>query len=344
MTPRPARWLRPLVGVVVAALFVWLLATRVEWGAVRRVLVAASPGPLVLGLGLFGAGIAVRVVRWWWMLRAFEPRLAPWRCARPYLVSLALNNTMPLRAGDLVRTFGFRGELRAPPGRVLGTLVIERVLDLLVLLAVFFVGLLGAASGVVPRAYVTAGAVAGAAAVGAVAALVLAPGRVALVLARWQARLAGRPLAERIARGAGHFLEALGALQSGPRALQLLALSALAWTLEGGMYAAVAWSLHAGVAPLGPWFALATGTLATLLPSSPGYVGTFDYFAMVGLAAYGADRSVAAAFAVLVHLLLWVPVTVVGGLLMLGWRRASGHELSDGLGSRGSEPVASTPA
>jgi len=174
MTPRPARWLRPLVGVVVAALFVWLLATRVEWGAVRRVLVAASPGPLVLGLGLFGAGIAVRVVRWWWMLRAFEPRLAPWRCARPYLVSLALNNTMPLRAGDLVRTFGFRGELRAPPGRVLGTLVIERVLDLLVLLAVFFVGLLGAASGVVPRAYVTAGAVAGAAAVGAIAGAVLA--------------------------------------------------------------------------------------------------------------------------------------------------------------------------
>jgi uncharacterized membrane protein YbhN (UPF0104 family) len=87
------------------------------------------------------------------------------------------------------------------------------------------------------------------------------------------------------------------------------------------MYAAVAWSLHAAVAPFGPWFATATGTLATLLPSSPGYVGTFDYFAMLGLTAYGASRSVAAAFALLVHLVLWVPVTVIGGIMLLGGSR-----------------------
>ncbi len=56
------------------------------------------------------------------------------------------------------------------------------------------------------------------------------------------------------------------------------------------MFATVAWSLRTDASPLGPWFALSTGTLATLLPSSPGYVGTFDYFAMLGLVAYGASR------------------------------------------------------
>lgn len=313
---RIARWLRPAAGLGVAALFVWLLARRVEWSVVWRVLGSAAPGPLLLGLALLAAGLGVRVVRWWWMLRALEPALRPGACVRPFLASLALNNTLPFRAGDVVRAFGFRHALRSPPGRVLGTLAIERVLDLLVLLAIFFLGLLGVASGAFPRGYVAAGAAAGAAALGALAAFVLAPGAVARALDRLRARWGAHPPVARALAAAGHFVEALGALQSPARTLQLLALSVLAWTLEGSLYAGVAWSLHVGGAPLAPWFALATGTLATLLPSSPGYLGTFDYFAALGLTAYGADRSVAAAFALLVHLLLWVPVTAIGGLLL----------------------------
>ncbi len=67
-------------------------------------------------------------------------------------------------------------------------------------------------------------------------------------------------------------------------------------------------------------FALSTGALATLLPSSPGYVGTFDYFAILGITAYGASRAAAAAFALLVHFLLWLPPTVVGALCLMSLR------------------------
>jgi uncharacterized protein (TIRG00374 family) len=314
---RAGRWARPAIGLAVAGVFVWLLASRVEWTGVRRVLGAASPGPLVLALVLLAADMAVRIVRWWWMLRALDPALPPRRCVRPFLASLALNNTLPLRAGDVVRAFGFREALRAPPGSVLGTLVIERVLDLLVLLAIFFAGLVGVASGVFPHGYVAVGAAAGALALGTLLVFVLAPAAVLRRLRRLEARWSDHPLAGRVVRAAEHFVAALAALQSPLRALQLLALSVLAWVLEGAVYAGVAWSLHVGGAPLAPWFALATGTLATLVPGSPGYVGTFDYFAMLGLTAYGADRNVAAAFALLVHLVLWLPVTVAGGALLL---------------------------
>ena len=62
---------------------------------------------------------------------------------------------------------------------------------------------------------------------------------------------------------------------------------------------------------------MATGTLATLLPSTPGYVGTFDYFAMLGLTAFGAARDVATAFALSVHAVLWAPTTIVGLVLLV---------------------------
>ena len=77
------------------------------------------------------------------------------------------------------------------------------------------------------------------------------------------------------------------------------------------MFVTVAAALGAGVAPLGPWLSLAAGALATAIPGAPGYIGTFDYFAARGLAAYGASPEVAAALALTVHA-LWVPVTIAG--------------------------------
>jgi hypothetical protein len=98
-------------------------------------------------------------------------------------------------------------------------------------------------------------------------------------------------------------------------------ISVVAWMMEGAVFAFTLWSLNIPVAWPAAWLALAAATLATLLPSSPGYVGTFDYFASLGLTAYGAGRSAAAAFAVLAHLIIWLPVTFAGFAVLLWSRR-----------------------
>ena len=82
----------------------------------------------------------------------------------------------------------------------------------------------------------------------------------------------------------------LGVLHTPAMTARLALLSFAAWLFEGLVFVAVALGLWHRGRPRGPLFALATGTLATLIPSSPGYVGTFDYFAALGLVAYGAPR------------------------------------------------------
>ena len=76
------------------------------------------------------------------------------------------------------------------------------------------------------------------------------------------------------------------------------------------------------------WTFIVVFALATMIPSSPGYVGTFDYFAVQGLTAFGASHVVALTFALLVHLLLWLPVTIVGALFLVAptTRRAAASE------------------
>jgi uncharacterized protein (TIRG00374 family) len=315
------RWVLPVLGALVAAAFLYLTLRRLEWAEIRAAWRGVAPGPLALGVVALAAGLVVRIGRWWWMLRALEPALPLANCFRPFLVSLAVNGTVPLRAGDFVRAFGFRAALRAPPAMVLGTLVVERVLDMFVLLALFFAGLVGVARGTVPAGFVAAGTALFALCLAGIVALVLAPRRVEAIVARvLLGPLAGRAWAATARGAAEQFFGTLTRVLTPLRALQLLALSVLGWGLEGGLYAAVAWALHSGGALFGPWFALATGTLATLLPSSPGYVGTFDYFAILGLTAYGATRTAAAAFALLTHFLLWLLPTVAGALCLVSLR------------------------
>lgn len=310
--------LRTVAGLLIAAAFLWLAFGRVDWTSVATVVRSARPGPLVLGLIALSAGFFVRIVRWWTMLRALEPTLSLRACVRPFLLSLAINNTMPLRAGDVVRAVGFREALRSPAMRIVGTLVIERVLDLFVLVALFFIGLLAVPAGTIPQAFVTTAALLGGIALVGVLVLVFAPA----ALRTTTDRIAGtrllvhRAWTPRLHEAAHRLLDTFALVRSRNRALQLLTLSVLAWVLEGAMYACVAWALRVGGSPIAPWFAAATGTLATLIPSSPGYAGTFDYFAILGLTAFGARRVHATAFAMVVHLMLWLPVTLTGAAFL----------------------------
>ncbi|MFL5496648.1 MAG: lysylphosphatidylglycerol synthase transmembrane domain-containing protein [Gemmatimonadales bacterium] len=317
------RWGRALAGAGVAALFIALLARRMDWMEVRQVLAGARWAPLALGLFALAGDMGARAARWCWMLRAAQPDLPLASCLRPFLGSLALNNTMPLRAGDVVRVFGFRRTLRAPAARVVGTLMLERVLDLLVLLAILFVGMLGAPPGTFPRPFRVLAGLAGLLGLTGLLAITLLPGRITSLLQRLVARAVGsRSWAPQAFQGVAQMTSALALLRSPGRAARLLGLSLLAWLLEGALFASVAWSLHIQVSWPAPWLSLGAATLATLLPSSPGYVGTFDYFAMLGLTAYGTGRNAAAAFALLAHLMLWLPVTLAGLVALLLGRPA----------------------
>jgi uncharacterized protein (TIRG00374 family) len=319
----PKRWGKAAAGLAVAALFVFLLARRVDWHEVRRLLAGAAWVPLGIAVGALALDMSARIVRWWWMLRAAEPGISLASCVRPFLGSLALNNTVPLRAGDVVRIFGFRTALRVPVAHVAGTLVLERMLDLLVLLAILFAGVLGTV-GVFPRGFMSVAAAAGLATLAVLVILTLWPARISSLTETTLSRVfAGRTWLPTLSRVIRELTEALALLRSPGLAARLLGLSVLAWILEGAVFACVVWSLHLSVSWWAPWFALGAGTLATLLPSSPGYIGTFDYFASLALTAYGAPAAGATAFALLTHLVLWLPVTVVGLFVLFVGRPAS---------------------
>lgn len=94
----------------------------------------------------------------------------------------------------------------------------------------------------------------------------------------------------------------------------MLAVSMLVWAGEASLFYFVL--LGAGVdgSPMVALLVMAVATLSTLVPSSPGYVGPFHLAAFTAISTVGASAMQAGSYAVIVHLALWLPTTLVGAL------------------------------
>jgi uncharacterized protein (TIRG00374 family) len=308
---------RLLLGLGCAAFFAWLILRQIDVVQIRGAFSGAQRTWIAAALTAFCTGYAARIQRWRIMLRVDNPGLR-WRdCAGPLLGSFAANNVLPLRAGDVLRAFAFNARLGTGSGTVVATLFVERLLDLLMVLVLL--GTTLALFGMETSRLAGVGSLVLAAGAGAILAVLLFPQAFAplvLTAGRVVARvMPGRGV--KLLAGIDQSLATLRHLSRGSTMVQLVAWSVMAWTAEGCVFWCAALALPSLAAPLAGWLALPVGTLATLIPSTPGYVGTFDYFTVKAMTELGNTTAGATAYALLVHALLWLPATLGGGLYLL---------------------------
>jgi glycosyltransferase 2 family protein len=308
------RWMRFIAGLVITAVCLWLALRHVHVDGVKGAARQARWPWLILALVALTIDYAVRIYRWWWLLRLCNSEVTLSSCVWPLIVSFAVNNVVPFRAGDALRVIGFRQELKSSMAWVLATLLIERMLDLTVLLGFFLLGVSGLGDKSVSALYVRTAIFVSCIGGGAWLVLFLMGDRLKAFLLRLGhykvvsvsnfIRRAEQPIQQ--------LFLALSVIRAPKRILKLITMSAIVWIGEGEVFVMVSKAVQYDGRAFGPWFALATGSLSTLVPSSPGFVGTFDYFTISGLSAYGASAAVAAATAFATHIVLWLPLTAAG--------------------------------
>ena len=91
MSSSRARWARPALGIIVTGVFLWLLSRQIDPAQLGAILARVPARSLLVAVICLAAGYAVRIVRWWWMLRALDPRVRLSACVWPFLVSIAVN-------------------------------------------------------------------------------------------------------------------------------------------------------------------------------------------------------------------------------------------------------------
>jgi uncharacterized protein (TIRG00374 family) len=284
------------------------LAAVVVWAAHQEPpTLPSTPGRFAEfggAIAFYLAGCAVRAERWYELLRYNGAR--PRRLDAYGLLAVANfgNNVLPARAGDALRVVVIAPRAHTDARTVIGTIVAERVLDVVVLVALFVVLAYGVLGGIdVP----SAGRL-------VFAALLVAALIAAAAAAAWVLHRRGHLL--RVIAFLAPMAEATRRLRSN-HGMQLLGITFVVWALEwiGWWLTARAAGLDLAIVEVGYLMGLAS--VFALIPSGPGYVGTFDAAVVFGVRALGRTGAQALSYVLLLRFVVTVPITLIGLVVLV---------------------------
>jgi uncharacterized protein (TIRG00374 family) len=303
-----------IVGIPASAAFLFLAIRGADLGAVWQTVQHVRVVPLAGAVACMAAVYWLQAARW---RRIAGTSAGQRRYVEMVVAGVAVNNVLPGRVGDLLRArWVARGAFSG--GRGLATVVVDRAFDLLALVA-FLVATLPFVTdeGWVDRIVVGA-------------LLVLAVLALGMLAARFYTRR--RPRARRghrstVRRFVRDTLEGLSdpvAATARPRELILLSAGAwLTWAVAATL-AAQSVGIHLSIVEA--LFVTAALNLGVAIPSSPGFVGTYQWLGVSALALFGISQEGGLAFAIVMQAVWYVPTTLVGAALLStqsrrAWRR-----------------------
>lgn len=316
--------LRLILSLGLSALGLWLVARDTSFAQIVETLLHANFAYV------FAAVLVILVTTfvktWRWRLLFHPAKDAPPFSALFWSLSLGqfVNTTVPfLRLGEIARAYDIGDRTQSSKSRALGTVVVEKTLDLIVIAGIIAVLL---PSLVIPDFAAESGLFLGAVAIAAGASLYLVAYRPQIVrlpaafAARWLPKSWSRRVMPIIEGGLG----GLAALRSRKKLAGLLIVSAALGVLSivtpFVLFGAVGITL--GLAAAAAIHVVLT--VGTMPPSTPAKVGVFEFLVAFMLRFFGVeDAAVILAYTILYHLVVVLPQIILGGIaLARGGRRA----------------------
>lgn len=322
------------LGGAVSVCLLLLLLYQVDLGELKDALKAANYFLLAPSIAIYFVAVLFRAVRWQYLLTPMSV-VPVFRLYPVVVIGYMANNLLPVRLGELVRSYYLARRENLNTSSALATIAVERVYDGITLLAFAALSapwllLLGVFDGTadVSRAAGIIFLVAAIAAFAIMLTVFTLLGSSPAFANRMESWLnlvpsGPRPKVKALFRT---FVSGLSVLNSPSKHLALFIYSLPVWLLEGSMYFILAYSFgiddyfdSVGVLILMVLLLTATSNLATSVPSAIGGIGPFEIVAQQTLMALGVGASVAGAYSGFVHLVaLWLPVNLVG--LALLWK------------------------
>jgi uncharacterized protein (TIRG00374 family) len=316
------KWIPAGVGVAISLVFLWFAFRNLKPDTVIVYIRGANFAWLSLAAVWYFMGVTIIALRWRFLLRSIQA--IPLRGLVP-LVTIGYmgNNVYPFRSGEILRIVLLGHNYQVPMAKAMTTVIVERVFDGLVMLTFILVALLFVQVSS-PEIH-TVASVAAPIFLSAVAVFFLLAARPNLLrmLLHFVSKLVPGALHELLLRTGDEIIDGLEALRSPADLAGTIVASFVCWAVEASVYWMVSFAFNLGVSY--PLMLLVVGVvnLAGLIPASPGQIGVFEFFVSLVLIGAGVAEGQAHAFALVVHVVIWLPVTLVGFYFLvrqgLGW-------------------------
>ena len=313
------KWLTTITVVAVTALLLGYALWRVDLVVLGEALAGTDyrfAVPFLVTLALF---FWIKAWRWavileplgYYSVRQVTPAM---------IIGFAANNVLPAHLGEIVRSIWFARRYQQRVSAVLVSQVLERILDVVAILLLYLLAVPWIENP--PQAIRFSVWLVGAMAATMAAiiyAMLASPQR---VFHLWRV-LSGKLPASIQLRGEAFLrdvLQALSSVRSPGRLLLLVVNSLIQWSLMGVCTWMSVAAMGVDIGPAVTIIVLTACVVAVTVPNAPGYVGALQAAFVFALQPFGVSSE--SAFAASVFFLVgnWVPITSLGGLLMLGAR------------------------
>jgi len=305
------------VSGVITILFLWLAFRGTDLRDVYGSIQGVNLWWMVVAAMLLVISMFFRAYRWRFFLAPLKKDLRRRNLLSGVTLGYLLNNFLP-RAGEIVRAYSVARLESIPMSAVFGSIVVERVLDLVIMIVMLLMLPLvyhGPLMDVLPwlqQTQVTAGAVVVFFCAGIFIAL-WRRGFAERVLSRI-ARLLPNGIGQRVEGTGRSFLDGFLFLREPGSFVPIVVWTVVLWASYVFMVYAglVAFGLHERLGLSGAWVVLAISTIGVAIPT-PGATGTYHFFvsaALTGL--YGIDAPTALSYATVSHATTFLGTTLIG--------------------------------
>lgn len=312
------RALLVILGFAIGGVCLWLAARGVEWQEAVRIFHAARTSDIVLGMALFAIDQLLRAARWRTLL-AFRATVAYGKTVQALLVGFAVNSLLPARLGEFYRAHYLARRAGMSGSGVFAAIVLERLLDLMAVICILALGLALAGGGEDGTGrHILLGAAALAASVIVTLVVLVA------LLSRFSAedllsRARHLPAGDTIVQRGGdmltNFAQALQCVRTRHFPAAIL-LTVPIWLVETAAVWAICRAVGVELDLVGMLWLAGALALSVMVPTAPGYVGSYQMVFVLILAPFGIGATAAVVASTTVQLYLVGAFTLIGLAVM----------------------------
>ncbi len=315
--------LRTFVVLLVAVGLLALFLRNTDLREVGREFARARLDLVLASLALTGLTYFFRALRWQYLLVPIG-RVRLSTALRTTIIGFAATALLPARAGEVLRPYLLARKEGLSAAATFASVIVERVLDTLTVVLLFAAYLLFFDTGLTAADETMFRQIKLGGAVAAVACVVLLGGvfflaghprtleRVTLGLTK----VLPERFSDRVSRLVHTFAEGLGIVRAPSRLAVSIVLSLPLWLSIAGSIWLVTRAFHIVMPFTGSFVIVALLVVGVAVPT-PGAVGGFHYFYKLGATAFfGASPDRAVGAALVLHAVSFVPVAIVGLILL----------------------------
>lgn len=302
------------IGIAISAFFLYLAFRQVDLQQMVEALKNSRGSLLILAVLVLFVSHWFRAVRHRYLLAPIK-RIGDTSLFSALMIGYMANTFLPAHLGELLRAYVIGKKEKISGSSTLATIAVERILDVLSLLIIMGLAFMAYPFPDIIRlsAYLTIVFVM--VIVGFLAFVKKKPRetfRIVEIITKPFPKKIGDKLLELLES----FREGVVALKDRQSYLIVFILSILIWICYAVVFAIGFYAfnfIETYNIPLGASFVvLVITTISILVPSSPGYVGTYHWLCMIALGLFAVPESPALGFAIVIHAINMLPVAMVG--------------------------------